>query len=130
VSRSSDVHRPAAGLRAAAGLVLLAMQAGGLGAMLWAGRGAEPVVGARLGRGPAPDLVATLEYLADDAIVVTTSRGLREMALDEHAAVETVTGARRLADLRPGMKLALWLRAGPPGRPVVYRLGVVGAVPD
>jgi hypothetical protein len=52
------------------------------------------------------------------------------MRLDERTTVQTVAGAGRLADMRPGMVLALWLRPGPARAPVVERVGLLVAVPD
>jgi hypothetical protein len=99
--------------------------------VLWGGRAAPtPNPPPGFGHGPAPDLIATLEYFADDALEVTTARGLRTMHLDARTTVQTVAGAGRLADLRPGMAVALWLRPGSPPVPVVDRVGLLVAVPE
>lgn len=133
MSRSTEARSPAdrgRALRLLGAVVLLALQAGGLGAVLWARRdGGQSPVPPALGRGPAPDQVVTLEFFADDALVVTTERGLRTLRIDEHTTVETVGGAGRLSDLRPGMMLVIWWRAGSSGRAVVARLGLIGAEP-
>jgi hypothetical protein len=118
-------------LRVLAAAALLALQAGGLGVALWGSRAAPtPTMPPGFGHGPAPDLIATLEYFADDALEVTTAHGLRTMRLDARTTVQTVAGAGRLADLRPGMALALWLRPGTPRSPVVERVGLLVAVPE
>jgi hypothetical protein len=44
--------------------------------------------------------------------------------------VQTITGPARLADLRPGMTLALWLRADTPRAAIVDRIGLIGVVRD
>jgi hypothetical protein len=114
-------------LRAPLAVVLLALQVGGLGALSWESRTAAPTaVMPKLGYGPAPDLAVTLEYFADDALVVTTARGLRSMRLDESTTVQTITGPGRLADLRPGMTLVLWLRDGTAREAIVDRVGLIG----
>jgi hypothetical protein len=133
VSTSTEPRSPAdrrRALRTLGAVVLLALQAGGVLAVLWARQdgGPEPVTAA-LGRGPAPDQVVTLEFFADDALVVTTERGLRALPIDAHTTVDTVGGPGRLADLRPGMMLVIWWRARSPGRAVVERLGLIGAEP-
>lgn len=135
MSRSIDVARSrrpggVGPLRALLAVVLLAVQVGGLGAVWWWSRAAPATAIPRLGHGPAPDQAVTLEYFADDALVVTTARGLREVGLDEHTIVQTITGPGRLADLRPGMMLVLWLRAGTPRAAIVDRIGLIGPARD
>ena len=112
-------------VRLAGAVMLLVLQGGALGAVLWATRdgGAQPAP-AVFGHGRSPDQVVILEYFADDTLIVTGARGLQAVRLDSRTTVETIAGPGRSSWLLPGRPLLL--READDGRPVLRHFREIG----
>ncbi len=75
--------------------------------------------------GGPPNVIGTLQRYGDNAITLNTMQGPRTINLTPETAVRGENAAAQVADLRPGMALAVWGDPGERGRVLVARVIVI-----
>ena len=72
--------------------------------------------------GGSPDVIGTLQFFGENTLTVNTAQGARTISITEQTIVRRNTQPATLADLRPGVALAIWGDSGCGRRDVLARV--------
>ena len=88
-----------------------------------AARGTPP--GAQLPVVGTPDVIGVVQHYGEDTLTLNTAQGARTITLTAQTIVRRESDAAQVADLRPGVAVAVWGDTGDNRRTLVARVIVI-----